>query len=152
MDAGVEDGGLVGRWSVEARYGATSMEDQELVFKPDGSGWCEYARPFYSRFTLFRWSVPAVGRLRLSPYRAARSQEGRAGGRIVDAPSVPGPVEAGYRVALEDRRAQGAGRLLVLRVDLPITELRDGAYGLLTRDTPAGERPHLSWLDGPRRA
>lgn len=149
----MEDGGLVGRWSVEARYGLTSMEDEELVFKPDGTGWCEYARPFYSRFTLFRWSVPAVGRLRLSPYRAARSREGHAGGRIVDAPGVPGPVEAGYGIALEDvTETRGAGMLLVLRVDLPITELRGGVYGLLTREAPAGARPHLSWLDGPRGA
>jgi hypothetical protein len=149
----MDDRGLVGRWSVEARYGATSMEDEELVFKPDGTGWCEYARPIYSRFTLFRWSTSVAGRLRLSPYRVAHSQEGRASGQIVDAPRVPRPVEVGYRIALEDvRETRGAGMLLVLRVHLPIAELRDGAYGLLTRGTPPGERSYLPWLDGPRSA
>jgi hypothetical protein len=28
---GMDDAGPVGRWGVEARYGATSMEDEELV-------------------------------------------------------------------------------------------------------------------------
>jgi hypothetical protein len=149
----MHDRELIGRWSVEARYGATSMEDEELVFKPDGTGWCEYARPFYSRFTLLRWSTPVAGRLRLSPIRAAHSREDRAAGRIVDAPSVPAPVEVGYRIALEDvRETRGSGMLLVLRVDVPFAELRAGPYGLLTRETPPGERPYLPWLDGPRRA
>lgn len=58
---------LVGFWSAE--HGRpSSMEDECLMFRLDGTGWYEYARLGYSRITLFRWSPVSERRVRLEAY------------------------------------------------------------------------------------
>ncbi|NUT36085.1 MAG: hypothetical protein HOV79_23765 [Hamadaea sp.] len=58
---------LVGFWSAEHGRPST-MEDECLMFRPDGTGWYEYARLGYSRIILFRWRPVSQGRVRLEAY------------------------------------------------------------------------------------
>jgi hypothetical protein len=44
---------LHGYWSVEHGF-HTAMEDECLMFRPDGTGWYEYSRPWYRERTVFR--------------------------------------------------------------------------------------------------
>lgn len=46
---------LIGHWSVEHGY-HTSMEDEWLMFRADGSGWYAYLRPWFSHIIEFRWT------------------------------------------------------------------------------------------------
>jgi hypothetical protein len=55
---------LIGLWSAMHGY-HSAMEDEQLMFRKDGSGWYEYARPSYSEFVLFSWLLENQDRIRL---------------------------------------------------------------------------------------
>ncbi|MEU4564962.1 hypothetical protein AB0F72_41835 [Actinoplanes sp. NPDC023936] len=55
-DAAVGPAELLGLWAVDHGFHSV-MEDELIVFRPDGSGWCEYQRPWYRVRTNFRWRL-----------------------------------------------------------------------------------------------
>jgi hypothetical protein len=132
---------LVGRWSVDHGY-HSAMEDEELVFRADGTGWCEWARPGVSEFALFGWEVVTPGVLRISPTRAARAEY-----EAVVELEVPDPVDVEYAIVEENRPLYPGMEVLALRIALPFAVFPAETYGLSTRETPDGDRPYLSWLD-----
>lgn len=88
---------LVGEWSVETGY-YSSMEDEFLIFFPDGVGSVEYARPFLSDWVLFRWSRTRPNMVRIEPY-AAFTEEAHE----FVAQEIPPPEEIRYRIESESR-------------------------------------------------
>lgn len=132
---------LVGRWSVDHGY-HSAMEDEELVFRADGTGWCEWARPGLSEFTLFHWEVLAPGSIRVAPHRAARSDSAE-----IEELEVPSAADVDYEVVEESRPLYPGMHVLALRVALPFAVFRRESYGLSDRETPDGDRPYLPWLD-----
>jgi hypothetical protein len=132
---------LVGRWSFDHGY-HSAMEDEELVFRADGTGWCEWARPGISEFTVFAWTPTGPGVVRIVPNRAARAEFET----IVEL-DVPDPVDAEYSIAEEARPLYLGMEVLALRMALPFAVFRGESYGLSNRETPEGDRPYLSWFD-----
>jgi hypothetical protein len=132
---------LVGRWSFEHGY-HSAMEDEELVFRADGTGWCEWARPGISRFTVFAWTPTGPGAVRVVPNRSACAEH-----EAVEELEVPEPVDAGYSIVEETRPLYPGMEVLALRMALPFAVFRAESYGLSTRETPEGDQPHLPWLD-----
>ncbi|MET1072869.1 MAG: hypothetical protein ABWY11_09530 [Umezawaea sp.] len=132
---------LVGRWSIEHGY-HSAMEDEELVFRADGTGWCEWSRPGITEFTVFDWEPAGTGAVRVTPNRAARGESEA----IVEL-DVPAPAEVGYAVVEETRPLYPGMEVLALRLPLPFAVFPNESYGLSRRETPDGDRPHISWLD-----
>ncbi|MEU4315474.1 hypothetical protein [Nocardia sp. NPDC024068] len=88
---------LVGEWSVETGY-YSSMEDEFVVFFPDGVGSVEYARPFISNWVLFRWTHIRSNLVRITPYAAFTEEDHEFVAR-----EIPQPEEARYRIVSESR-------------------------------------------------
>ncbi|PRY43707.1 hypothetical protein [Umezawaea tangerina] len=132
---------LVGRWSIEYGY-HSAMEDEELVLRADGTGWCEWSRPGLTEFTAFDWEPTRPGAVRVTPTRAARSESEE----LVEL-AVPDPVEVDYTVVEETRPLYPGMEVLALRLPLPFAVFPNESYGLSRRETPDGDRPHISWLD-----
>lgn len=72
---------LLGFWSVEHGFDS-AMEDEHLTFRPDGTGWYEYLRPWYSGRTLFHWRPAGTGSIRVEAYRRIVSDEGDGPARL----------------------------------------------------------------------
>ncbi|MEO6086846.1 MAG: hypothetical protein ABIQ18_27400 [Umezawaea sp.] len=132
---------LVGRWSVDYGY-HSAMEDEELVFRADGTGWCEWSRPELSEFTVFGWEVIAPGVLRIEPTRAARAEF-----EAIEELELPEPLDVEYSIVEEARPLYPGMEVLALRMALPFAVFRNEGYGLIRRETPEGDRPYVSWLD-----
>lgn len=132
---------LVGHWSVEYGY-HSAMEDEELVFRVDGTGWCEWSRPELSEFALFGWEVITPGVVRIAPTRAARAEF-----EVIEELEIPEALDAEYAIVEETRPLYPGMEVLVLRMALPFAVFRNQGYGLIRRETPEGDRPYLSWLD-----
>lgn len=132
---------LVGRWSFDYGY-HSAMEDEELVFRADGTGWCEWSRPELSEFTVFGWEVVGPGVVRIAPIRAARAEF-----ETIEELEIPESLDAEYAIVEETRPLYPGMEVLALRVALPFAVFRAESYGLSRRETPEGDRPYLSWLD-----
>ncbi|HEX6345709.1 hypothetical protein [Umezawaea sp.] len=132
---------LVGRWSVDYGY-HSAMEDEELVFRADGTGWCEWARPGICEFTVFDWTPTGPGAVRIVPTRTARGEFEA----IVEL-DVPEPVDVEYSIVEESRPLYPGMEVLALRMALPFAVFPAESYGLVNRETPEGDRPYVSWLD-----
>jgi hypothetical protein len=132
---------LVGRWSIEHGY-HSAMEDEELVFRADGTGWCEWVRPGLSEFTVFRWVVLSPGSIRVVPHRAGRSDSAE-----IEEHEVPSAADVDYVVVEETRPLYRGMEVLALRIGLPFAVFPHESYGLSDRETPDGDRPYLPWLD-----
>ncbi|HWO64889.1 MAG TPA: hypothetical protein VNO31_33130 [Umezawaea sp.] len=132
---------LVGRWSVDYGY-HSAMEDEELVFRADGTGWCEWARPGVSEFHVFTWTSTGPATVRIVPNRAARGEF-----ETIRELELPGPVDVEYAIVEETRPLYPGMEVLALRMALPFAVFPAETYGLSSRETPEGDRPYLSWLD-----
>ena len=75
------------------------MEHDKLVFKPDGTGWCESALGIYSLYPVPLLDLGGQGRLRVLPYRAAHRTTALWAGSSTRPWRAHSQV--GYRIALE---------------------------------------------------
>lgn len=132
---------LIGRWSVEHGY-HSAMEDEELVFKPNGAGWVAWLRPGVIDFTTFRWRRTGPGRVHLTPTRSAWAEGYADGGPVLEEHEVPAAVEVEYRLSLGKRPLRD--HALVLRLDLPFRVL-SASFALAGRGTPEADVPPLPW-------
>lgn len=99
------------------------MEDEAVIFFPDGLGSVEYARPFFSDWVLFRWSRTRPNLVRIEPYEAFVEEDD---GFV--AQEVPPPEETRYRIESETRP--------LLDAPVPVLHLDDS--GLLRIDSGFG--------------
>ncbi|MFC8045542.1 hypothetical protein [Nocardia sp. NPDC057353] len=83
---------LIGTWSSDYGY-HSSMQDEELVFHPDGAGSVAYARPSSSDCVLFRWSPSGPDSVLLTPHRWYRDENGE-----ITEQDTPVAAELRYRV------------------------------------------------------
>ncbi|MFI6866228.1 hypothetical protein [Nocardia sp. NPDC050406] len=127
---------LVGQWSVEVGY-YSSMEDEAVVFWPDGTGAAEYARPGFSDWVLFHWSRTCPNRVRFQPYWAFLEEDGE----VVEVNEIPQAVEVPYRIEREPRP--------LLEAPVPVLYLEDvglfatdSGFGLVTAEPPDDLRWH----------
>ena len=132
---------LVGRWSFDYGY-HSAMEDEELVLRADGTGWCEWSRPELSEFTVFTWEATGPAAVRITPTRAARAEF-----EAIEELDLPDPVDVEYAIVEETRPLYPGMEVLALRMPLPFAVFRAESYGLSRRETPEGDRPYISWLD-----
>jgi hypothetical protein len=65
---------LIGHWSVEHGY-HTSMEDEWLMFRADGSGWYAHLRPWFSHIIEFRWTRLDARFVRVEAYQEIELDE-----------------------------------------------------------------------------
>ncbi|MFC8530914.1 hypothetical protein [Nocardia sp. NPDC057227] len=84
---------LIGTWSSDYGY-HSSMQDEELVFRPDGEGSVAYARPGSSDCVLFRWTPSGPDSVLLTPHRSYRDENGAITERDV-------PAAAAFHYRLE---------------------------------------------------
>lgn len=131
---------LVGEWSIEVGY-YSSMEDEMVIFWPDGAGAIEYARPGFSDWILFRWAHTGPGRVRLSQYSAFDEEDDE----IVAIYEPPAEIEATYRVAPEFRPLP-ATDVPVLHLDAPgllVSSLGFGLQSAVPREIFRREPPSM---------
>jgi hypothetical protein len=126
---------LLGYWSAEHGF-HTAMEDECVMFRSDGTGWYEYARPWYSQFTLFRWRLLGDGRVRIEAHEEVELDEweGRA---KVEYRSIASTADVDYSITMTQRPL----------LDLPVPELTIGLsftlgapFAFVQLDEPTGER------------
>ncbi|UGT64334.1 hypothetical protein [Nocardia asteroides] len=83
---------LIGTWSSDYGY-HSSMQDEELVFRPNGEGSVAYARPGSSDCVLFRWAPSGPDSVLLTPHRSYRDENGAVTER-----EIPAAAEFRYRL------------------------------------------------------
>jgi hypothetical protein len=125
----VDEDDIVGLWSVEAGY-HTAMDDEVLVFFPDGAGIVEFARPYISECVDFRWSRVRPGVVLLEPSRRTYLE----GDEILE-DDVPAAEEVEYSIELEDRPLL-ADPIPVLYLPVSFVVYHDQGHGLLDRTPP----------------
>jgi hypothetical protein len=92
---------LIGLWSAMHGYHSV-MEDEQLMFREDGSGWYEYARPWYSDFVLFSWLLEDQGRIRLHLHSRVEVSE-QPGEAFVQSEDLHGEEVLEFQVAAAER-------------------------------------------------
>jgi hypothetical protein len=111
---------LIGLWSAMHGY-HSMMEDEQLMFREDGSGWYEYARLWYSEFVLFRWLLEDQDRIRLQ---------------------LHSQVEVSEQPADEFRRSEdlrGEEVLEFRELRIAPSFIFAGPFAFVRRDEPTGE-------------
>ncbi|MEV6524096.1 hypothetical protein AB0M43_19275 [Longispora sp. NPDC051575] len=135
----VERGELIGHWSVEHGY-HSSMEDEWLMFREDGSGWYAYLRPWYSSVVVIRWLWIRPGIVRVESRREIEVDEAEGNARL-ERRYIDVSEEVAYAVTLVRRPL----------VDEPVRELRiglshclGGAFAWVGLDEPERDFLHAA--------
>ena len=103
---------LLGHWSVDHGY-HSSMEDEWLFLRPDGTGWYEYLRPSYADRTAFRWEPAGAGRVRVrADEQVTTDESGEERTAIEIDETVPYEITTGTRPLLDEP-------VRLLRIGLP---------------------------------
>ena len=125
---------LIGLWSAMHGY-HSAMEDEQLMFREDGSGWYEFARPWYSEFVLFSWLLEDQDRIRLHLHSEVEVSE-QPGDEFLQSEDLRGEEVLEFQVAAAERPL----------LDGTVRELRiapsfifAGPFAFVGRDEPTGE-------------
>ena len=125
---------LIGLWSAMHGY-HSAMEDEQLMFREDGSGWYEFARPWYSEFVLFSWSLEDQDRIRLHLHSEVEVSE-QPGDEFLQSEDLSSEEALEFQVAAAERPL----------LDGTVRELRiapsfifAGPFAFVRRDEPTGE-------------
>jgi hypothetical protein len=92
---------LLGHWSVEHGF-HSAMEDEWLLFRPDGTGRYEYLRPWYRERIDFRWRLVGDALMHVEPYLHTVHDEWDDPPRLEQHAVGPGET-VGYAVAVNER-------------------------------------------------
>ena len=125
---------LIGLWSATHGY-HSAMDDEQLMFREDGSGWYEFARPWYSEFVLFSWSLEDQDRIRLHLHSEVEVSE-QPGDEFLQSEDLSSEEALEFQVAAAERPL----------LDGTVRELRiapsfifAGPFAFVRRDEPTGE-------------
>ncbi|MFC5004551.1 hypothetical protein ACFPIJ_42845 [Dactylosporangium cerinum] len=109
------------------------MEDEVLMFRPDGTGWHEYLRPWYTDRTEFRWAVAGVGQIRVEAHRQVVTDEWD-GGPQVEEHAISRVEIAGYAVAVAGRPLLEAQ---VRELSVQLSFVSDSPFAFVRAEEPA---------------
>jgi len=125
---------LIGLWSAMHGY-HSAMEDEQLMFREDGSGWYEFARPWHSDFVLFSWLLEDQDCIRLHPHSEVEISE-QPGDRFLRSEELRGEEVLECQVAEAERPLlDGAVRELRIAPSFSLA----GFFAFAGRDEPSGE-------------
>jgi hypothetical protein len=116
------------------------MEDERLMFRPDGTGWREYTRPWHSDRTLFHWGLAGSGLIRVEAHLRIVTDE--RDGRPESEEHAMNRIETGrYAVTVVERPMleQPVRELSVemsLALDSPFAFVGAGEPGTNAQATP----------------
>lgn len=117
-----------GVWSSEATgLHYSSMENETLLLRPDGSGWLRFARPGYTDHTDLTWCHARPGQIAFTYHSRRETTAGETRDTATD--SLPGLVS--YQIAEEDTPLAGRVTLLRLKPALMLAH----EFGLRTHNT-----------------
>jgi hypothetical protein len=125
---------LIGLWSAMHGYHSV-MEDEQLMFRVDGSGWYEFARPWYSEFVLFSWLLEDQDRIRLQLHSEVEVSE-QPGDEFLHSEGLRGEEVLEFQVAASERPLLDG---TVRELHIAPSFIFAGPFAFARRDEPTGE-------------
>jgi hypothetical protein len=136
------DNELIGYWSADVMYGPGGQSDDDLVFRPDGTGFMEFSNPCTTFAELFRWSVESPGRLEIRGFKTRYVGEDEPT-RVEERDSAL-DVTVGFQVQVESTKAGRSMRVLRF-AERPWQGISDH-FGFC-RELHGQEEPNFSWVE-----